>query len=296
MAYAYYIRSAEALREARRARPDLATFMALQLSQTLNTERLARTAATPWDRLFYRFETKRMAAYEARLWQDVSRTVLIGEQDRAAIARACRGRGLPEIDNVVWGPHGVDVERFRPRPEAEEAGHGRDVGRDALRAQRRGRLVVREARSGRWSAPGGPEARFFLVGRDPASAVQALDGQDGITVTGTVEEPADWIARAAVCVAPIRAAAGLQNKLLEAMAMAKAVVATPEANEGIRAPEGEAVLLAREPAAFAALCWRCWPTRSGGASMGACRARVRRGEMDLGGPVPRAGGGVSRRS
>ena len=72
MAYAYYIRSAEALREARRARPDLATFMALQLSQTLNTERLARTAATPWERLFYRFETRRMAAYEARLWQDVS--------------------------------------------------------------------------------------------------------------------------------------------------------------------------------------------------------------------------------
>ena len=43
--------------------------MALQLSQTLNTERLARTAATPWDRLFYRFETRRMAAYEARLWR-----------------------------------------------------------------------------------------------------------------------------------------------------------------------------------------------------------------------------------
>ena len=90
-----------------------------------------------------------------------------------------------------------------------------------------------------------PRARFFLVGRDPAPAVQALDGQDGITVTGTVEEPADWIARAAVCVAPIRAAAGLQNKLLEAMAMAKAVVATPEANEGIRAPDGEALLPGR---------------------------------------------------
>ena len=81
--------------------------------------------------------------------------------------------------------------------------------------------------------------------------MQALDGKDGITVTGTVEEPADWIARASVCVAPIRAAAGLQNKLLEAMAMAKAVVATPEANEGIRAPEGEALLLAREPGTFA---------------------------------------------
>ena len=250
MAYAYYIRSAEALREARRARPDLATFMALQLSQTLNTERLARTAATPWDRLFYRFETGRMAAYEARLWQDVTKTVLIGEQDKAAIAKACRGLGLPEIDNVVWGPHGVDVERFRPRPAAEEPGMVVMSGvmryapnvEAALWFAKEVWPLVRAER---------PDARFFLVGRDPASAVQALDGRDGITVTGTVEEPADWIARGSVCVAPIRAAAGLQNKLLEAMAMAKAVVATPEANEGIRAPADEAVLLAREPAAFA---------------------------------------------
>jgi glycosyltransferase involved in cell wall biosynthesis len=96
-----------------------------------------------------------------------------------------------------------------------------------------------------------PQARFFLVGRDPAPALQALDGQNGIVVTGTVEEPADWIARAAVCVTPIRAAAGLQNKLLEAMAMAKAVVATPEANEGIGAPVDEVLLLAREPGSFA---------------------------------------------
>ena len=93
-----------------------------------------------------------------------------------------------------------------------------------------------------------PAARFFLVGRDPAAAVQALDGQNGITVTGTVEDPADWIARATVCVAPIRAAAGLQNKLLEAMAMAKAVVATPVANEGIRAPaKARPLLLAQDP-------------------------------------------------
>jgi sugar transferase (PEP-CTERM/EpsH1 system associated) len=250
MAYAYYIRSAEALREARRADPALATFMALQLSQTLNTQRLARTAATPWDRLFYRFETRRMAAYEARLWRDVTRTVLIGEQDKAAIAEACRERGLPEIDNVVWGPHGVDVERFRPRPKAEEPDTVVMSGvmryapnvEAALWFAREVWPLVRAKR------PGG---RLFLVGRDPASPVQALHGQDGITVTGTVEDPADWIARATVCVAPIRAAAGLQNKLLEAMAMAKAVVATPQANEGIRAPEGEALLTAREPGPFA---------------------------------------------
>jgi sugar transferase (PEP-CTERM/EpsH1 system associated) len=250
MAYAYYIRSAEALREAARADPALTSFMALQLSQTLNTERLAKTAATPWDRLFYRFETRRMAAYEARLWRDVSRTVLIGEKDKAAIVAACRAQGQPEIDNVVWGPHGVDVEQFRPRPEADEADTVVMSGvmryapnvEAALWFAEQVWPLVRASR---------PAARFFLVGRDPAAAIQALDGQDGITVTGTVEDPADWIARAAVCVAPIRAAAGLQNKLLEAMAMAKAVVATPVANEGIRAPAGEAVLLAQDPRPFA---------------------------------------------
>jgi sugar transferase (PEP-CTERM/EpsH1 system associated) len=250
LAYAYYIRSAEALRAARAADPALVTFMALQLSQTLNTERLARTAATPWDRLFYRFETRRMARYEARLWSDVNRTVLIGEKDRAAIAAACRAEGLPEIDNVVWGPHGVDVERFRPRPQAEEpetvimSGVMRYAPNveAALWFAREVWPLVRARR---------PGARFLLVGRDPTPALQTLGGQNGITVTGTVEEPADWIARAAVCVAPIRAAAGLQNKLLEAMAMAKAVVATPEANEGIGAPVDEALLLAREPGPFA---------------------------------------------
>jgi glycosyltransferase involved in cell wall biosynthesis len=96
-----------------------------------------------------------------------------------------------------------------------------------------------------------PTARFILVGRDPTPAIQSLNGRDGITVTGTVDEPADWIARAEVCVAPIRAAAGLQNKILEAMAMAKAVVATPEANEGIAATADRDLLVADGARAFA---------------------------------------------
>ena len=77
--------------------------------------------------------------------------------------------------------------------------------------------------------------------------------------------------------------------------MAKAVVATPVANEGIRAPEGEAVLLAeRAGRVRARRSWPCWPTRAGAATLGAAGARVRRGQVDLGGPVPGAGGGVPR--
>ncbi len=249
LAYAYYIRSAEALRGLEGLVP--VRFLALQLSQTLNTERLARNAARWWERLFYRLESRRMAAYESRIWQIADRTVLIGAKDVEAIEAACGQQGQPPIDNVVFGPHGVDTERFAPRPEAEEADTVVMSGVMRYAPNVEAALwflaqvwpLVRAAR---------PAARFFLVGRDPTPALLAHDGRDGVTVTGTVDEPADWIARGAVCVAPIRAAAGLQNKLLEALAMGKALVATPEANEGIQAPAGEALLLAREPAAFAA--------------------------------------------
>jgi len=97
-----------------------------------------------------------------------------------------------------------------------------------------------------------PDTRFWLVGRDPAPALLAHHGRNGVVVTGTVDEPADWLASATVCVAPIRAAAGLQNKLLEALAMGKAVVATPEANEGIGAVADRDLLLADHPDVFAA--------------------------------------------
>src|SRR5262249_11966195 len=98
---------------------------------------------------------------------------------------------------------------------------------------------------------GRPDARLYLVGRDPPAPVKALDGRDGITVTGTVDDPADWMARAAVCVAPIPAAAGLQNKLLEYLAMAKAVVATAAANEGIGAVPGRDLHIADDPGPMA---------------------------------------------
>lgn len=248
LAYAYYIRSAEALRRLEGLVPT--RVLALQLSQTLNTERLAVNAARAWERLFYRVESRRMAAYESRIWQIADRTVLIGEKDRAAIEAACRRHGQPLIDNVVFGPHGVDTERFRPRPEAEEvdavvmSGVMRYAPNVEAALWFLGQVwpLVRRAR---------PTAQCWLVGRDPAPALLAWHGRDGVTVTGTVEEPADWLARATVCIAPIRSAAGLQNKLLEALAMGKALVATPEANEGIRAVPERDLWIAESPSAFA---------------------------------------------
>lgn len=78
-----------------------------------------------------------------------------------------------------------------------------------------------------------PEARFAIVGRNPTEAVKALARRDGVTVTGEVADVRGWLAAAAVVVAPLKLARGIQNKVLEAMAMARPVVASSAAAEGI---------------------------------------------------------------
>jgi sugar transferase (PEP-CTERM/EpsH1 system associated) len=75
-------------------------------------------------------------------------------------------------------------------------------------------------------------AHFAIVGRAPTAAVLALAGDD-VTVTGAVDDVRGWLASAAVCVAPLKLARGIQNKVLEAMAMARPVVASVAAAEGI---------------------------------------------------------------
>ena len=98
---------------------------------------------------------------------------------------------------------------------------------------------------------GEARAKLLIVGRDPRPEVLALAALDGVTVTGEVPDPADYIARAAVCINPVQVGAGMQNKLIEFMAMRKAVVATTVANEGIRATPGDHLVIADDARSFA---------------------------------------------
>jgi sugar transferase (PEP-CTERM/EpsH1 system associated) len=97
------------------------------------------------------------------------------------------------------------------------------------------------------------DARFYIVGARPASAVQALAQLPGVVVTGTVPDVRPYIAHAQVAVAPLRIARGIQNKVLEAMAMATPVVVSPQALEGIEAIPGTDLLLAADAAGFVAI-------------------------------------------
>lgn len=89
-----------------------------------------------------------------------------------------------------------------------------------------------------------PQAHFVIVGRNPTDAVTALGGMPGVMVTGEVPDTRAWLAAADVVVAPLRLARGIQNKVLEAMAMGRPVVVSDAAAEGIDAEDGRDFLIA----------------------------------------------------
>jgi polysaccharide biosynthesis protein PslH len=96
-----------------------------------------------------------------------------------------------------------------------------------------------------------PMAQFFIVGSSPAEAVRRLASLDGVTVTGRVPDVRPYVLHATAAVGPMRIARGIQNKVLEAMAMGKPVIVTSGALEGIDATPGREVILADDAATFA---------------------------------------------
>jgi sugar transferase (PEP-CTERM/EpsH1 system associated) len=92
-----------------------------------------------------------------------------------------------------------------------------------------------------------PDVCFAIVGRNPPPAVERLAERPGVIVTGSVPDVRTWLAAADVVVAPLRIARGIQNKVLEAMAMGCPVVASPGAFEGIEAEPGRDLLVAETP-------------------------------------------------
>ena len=92
-----------------------------------------------------------------------------------------------------------------------------------------------------------PDLSFTIVGRDPTRAVRRLSGVPGVSVTGAVPDVRGYLSAARVAVAPLRIARGIQNKVLEAMAMGRAVVASPAALEGLEVTPGKHVLCAATP-------------------------------------------------
>ena len=103
-----------------------------------------------------------------------------------------------------------------------------------------------------------PSATFYIVGAQPSATVRALSHRPGIVVTGTVPDVRPYVGYADVVVAPMRIGRGIQNKVLEGMAMARPVIVTPQALEGIDARPDKHLLLARDSDEFVQCVERSW--------------------------------------
>jgi len=97
-----------------------------------------------------------------------------------------------------------------------------------------------------------PETRFYIVGLNPSPDVLRLASMPGVTVTGKVPDVRPYYARAGVCVAPLRIGRGIQNKVLQGMAMGLPLVASPLAARGLEAQPGRHLEVADDAAEFAA--------------------------------------------
>ena len=113
-----------------------------------------------------------------------------------------------------------------------------------------------------------PETRFYIVGLNPAPDVVRLGTIAGVTVTGTVPDVRPYYARSSVCVAPLRIGRGIQNKVLQGMAMGLPMVVSSLAARGLEAQPGRHLQVADTPAEFAAHVVRVLKAPAEGRALG----------------------------
>ena len=213
----------------------------------------AGTATQPMRWVYHR-EWRRVAELEARILRECDWSTFVSNEEAALFARLNPG-GDGSIRAIS---NGVDADYFDPalrweppyptdRPTFVFTGtmdYPPNVDAVAWFAESVLPLVRQ----------GAPEAAFCIVGASPAPRVQALAALPGVSVTGRVPDVRPYLAHAAAAVAPMRIARGIQNKVLEAMAMARPVIVTPDALEGVAAKPGAELTLAADAGAFAAAC------------------------------------------
>lgn len=120
-----------------------------------------------------------------------------------------------------------------------------------------------------------PRAEFWIVGSNPAAQVLSLAGLDGVRVTGRVPDVRPYLKHARLCVAPLRVSRGVQNKVLEAMAMGRPVLATSAAVRGIDAAGPAGTRIADDAQGMASLAVELLGESAADALGSAARAYVR---------------------
>ena len=199
----------------------------------------------------YNRESKKLLAYEKKCTSLSKHTILVSEKE-AELYRSLAPEYVKKIHGIA---NGIDADFFDPQLDYLAVGPN-----NAPIVTMTGAMDYKpNIDAAHWFAQEIlpiiqkkiPTTQFYIVGSAPAGSIVKLAKNEAITVTGRVEDVRPYIASAKCIVAPIRIARGIQNKVLEGMAMGKTVIATPQAFEGIDAIAGTEIIIAESAVDFA---------------------------------------------
>ena len=198
----------------------------------------------------YRLEGRRLRRLEQSLPARTRAVTLVSAAEVAIFRQFCQDGVVEAVGN------GVDLDFFQPQSDVSPAPTVKGIRSEGSSLVFLGALdywpnvegicwFCREI----WPAirRRRPEATLALVGRRPVAAVKRLTRIAGVELVGQVPDVRPYLTGAAVSVVPLRIARGVQNKVLESLAMGKATIVSPQALEGIEAQPGKHLLTATSP-------------------------------------------------
>jgi sugar transferase (PEP-CTERM/EpsH1 system associated) len=198
----------------------------------------------------YRREMRTLLALERKAAFAFGATLLVSRHETETFRELA-----PEACGRLYSvPNGVDLEFFRP-----DGVYPNPFGANEMPIVMTGTMDYRPNTEGAiWFAQSvlpliraaRPEARFYVVGARPSASVKSLAASN-VVITGKVDDVRPYLAHAGVVVAPLKLSRGLQNKVLEGMAMSRPVIATSPAVQALNVSSGKELCIADDPASFA---------------------------------------------
>jgi glycosyltransferase involved in cell wall biosynthesis len=205
-------------------------------------ERAAASSPQAHTRWMARLELPRTRRYEGLLGQGYDRILITSAEDRTALQNLNLRYGLRLCDEIIRVlPNGIDMDYFAPMdlPRQEETlifsgkmSYHANVATALYLGNEIMPLIWRER----------PNVRLWIVGKEPPAAVRDLARDERVTVTGYVSDLRPYLAQAMVALSPMAYGVGIQNKILEAMALATPVVTSASACGSLAAIPGTDLL------------------------------------------------------
>ncbi len=208
-------------------------------------EQQCKLARSPLEKAFIYTELKKMRRYEPRVLSALNRVVITSAYDRDYLIALGE-----QPDHIQVVKNGVDTEYFTPptSPRAKDS----LVFCAKLDYYPNSQAVLDFCQNVLpliWKQC--PQVRLTIVGNGPPASVRALSIDNRISVIGYVPDTRPYLGGASVALAPLKVAVGIQNKVLEALAMGTPLVATPASCRALQVSDGKHLLMAEEKQAFA---------------------------------------------